>query len=90
MASKSTSSSAVWPERDHLECGTYTVDAASARLGIGRQLAYSLIRRGEFPTPVIYLGSCDGSGAARRIVIPKAPLDALLGGSAEPDKDCEK
>jgi len=54
------------PERD-----TYTVEEAAGRLGIGRTLAYELIRREAFPVAVIRLG--------RRIVVPRAALDALLG-----------
>ena len=50
---------------------TYSVEEAAAHLGIGRTLAYELIRRAEFPIPVIRLG--------RRIVVPRAALDALLG-----------
>lgn len=48
----------------------YTVETAARLLGIGRTLAYDLIRRDEFPVGVIRLG--------RRIVVPSAKLDALL------------
>jgi excisionase family DNA binding protein len=68
---------------------TYTVGEAAELLGIGRSFAYDLIRRDEFPTPVIKLGSCDGAGAPRRIVIPKAPLVALLR-EHEPGEDCDE
>jgi excisionase family DNA binding protein len=54
---------------------TYTVEEAATLLGIGRTLAYDLIRRGEFPVPVIRLG-------ARRIVVPRVPLDEMLGRGA--------
>jgi excisionase family DNA binding protein len=50
---------------------TCSVEETAVHLGIGRTLAYELIRRGEFPVPVIRLG--------RRIVVPRAALDALLG-----------
>jgi excisionase family DNA binding protein len=50
---------------------TVTVEEAAALLGIGRRLAYELIRSDEFPTTVIRLG--------RRIVVPAAPLLELLG-----------
>lgn len=57
-----------------IERKTYTVEEAADRLGIGRTLAYELIRCGEFPVGVIRLG--------RRIVVPRAPLDELLGRKA--------
>ena len=56
---------------DVLEAEKSTEPAAQI-LGIGRTLAYELIRRGEFPVKPIALGE-------RRIVIPCAALDALLG-----------
>jgi hypothetical protein len=40
-------------------------------LGIGRGLAYELARSGGFPVPVIRCG--------RRLVVPAAALDELLG-----------
>jgi excisionase family DNA binding protein len=49
---------------------TCSVEETAVFLGIGRTLAYELIRRGEFPLPVIRLG--------RRIVVPRAALDDLL------------
>ena len=54
---------------------TYTVEEAATLLGIGRTLAYELIRRSESPVPVIRLG-------ARRIVVPRVPLDEMLGRGA--------
>jgi len=54
---------------------TYTVEEAATLLGIGRTLAYELIRRNKFPVPVIRLG-------ARRIVVPRVPLDEMLAGGA--------
>lgn len=48
---------------------TYTVDEAARLLGIGRATAYEAVRRGELPS--LRLG--------RRIVIPRAALDALVG-----------
>lgn len=44
-------------------------DAADV-LGIHRDTAYSLIKAGEFPTPVIKIG--------RRIKVPTAPLVRLV------------
>jgi excisionase family DNA binding protein len=58
------------PQRHSPTVGVYTVAEAATRLGIGRTLAYELIRSGAFPVPVIRLG--------RRIVVPRAALDALL------------
>ena len=52
--------------------GTYTVAQAAERLGIGRDLAYDLVRRDEFPSAVIKLG--------RRVLVVKAALDRLLSG----------
>ena len=62
--------------RREARCGVYTVEQAASRLAIGRTLAYELIRRGEFPVPAIRLG--------RRIVVPMAKLDALLGAGEPP------
>ena len=50
---------------------TLTVTEAARVLGIGRNLAFELIRRNEFPTPALRLGA--------RIVIPRQPLMRLLG-----------
>lgn len=51
---------------------TLTVEQAAEILGCGRSLAYDLIRRGEFPSPVLRLGN-------RRYVIPTAELLRALG-----------
>jgi len=50
---------------------TVNVEFAAKELGISRPVAYRSIEDGTFPLPVIKIG--------RRIVIPKAALDALLG-----------
>jgi excisionase family DNA binding protein len=50
---------------------TVSVEAAASRLGIGRSLAYELVRRGEFPVPIIRAG--------RKIVVPTRALDRVLG-----------
>lgn len=47
-----------------------TVEQAATMLGIGRTLAYELIRAGEWPTPILHLG--------RLIKIPSGPLISLL------------
>jgi excisionase family DNA binding protein len=44
---------------------------AAHLLGVGRSCAYELVRRGEWPTPVLRLG--------KLIRVPKAPLLALIG-----------
>jgi len=44
---------------------------AAAMLGIGRTLAYRLVREGSWPTPVIHVG--------RLIKIPLQPLEDYLG-----------
>lgn len=46
------------------------VPTAAKVLGIGRSLAYDLVRRGDWPTPVLRVG--------KLIKIPSAPLLALL------------
>jgi excisionase family DNA binding protein len=47
------------------------IATAAEILGVGRSSAYELIRRGDWPTPVLRLG--------RLIRVPKAPLLDLLG-----------
>ena len=44
---------------------------AAAILGIGRTLAYQLVRTGQWPTPVLRIG--------RLIKVPTGPLLDLLG-----------
>jgi predicted DNA-binding transcriptional regulator AlpA len=46
------------------------VPQAARMLGIGRTLAYKLVRTGEWPTPVVRVG--------RLIKIPSGPLIELL------------
>jgi predicted DNA-binding transcriptional regulator AlpA len=52
------------------------VVTAAEVLGIGRTVAYELIRTGRFPTPVLRVG--------HQIKIPTAYLVELLGLSTEP------
>jgi excisionase family DNA binding protein len=47
-----------------------TVPQAAQLLGIGRTLAYQLIRTGTWPTPVVRIG--------RLVKIPSGPLLDLL------------
>lgn len=52
---------------------TYTVEEAARLLGVSRGTAYEAARRGELPT--VRLG--------RRLLVPRARLEDLLGGDAE-------
>jgi hypothetical protein len=56
---------------------TLDVVTAGRLLGIGRTVAYRLVRSGEWPTPTIRVG--------RKIKIPTAPLLKFLGLLHEPD-----
>lgn len=47
------------------------VPTAGRLLGLGRAASYELVRRGEFPSPVLHLG--------RQLRVPTAPLLQLLG-----------
>ena len=63
---------------------TIDIPTAAELLGVGRNTAYELVRRGEFPTPVLRLG--------RKIRVLTGPLAALLGlsvgqGEAKPPVD---
>lgn len=51
------------------------VEAAARVLGVGRSLAYELVREGKWPTPVLRVG--------RLIRIPSAPLVRLIDGGAD-------
>jgi excisionase family DNA binding protein len=46
------------------------VTTAATVLGVGRSLAYELVRTGQWPTPVLRMG--------RLVKIPTAPLLRLL------------
>lgn len=52
---------------------TYKIEEAGTLLGIGRNGAYEAARRGEIPT--IKIG--------RRLLVPKAALEALLAGKGK-------
>jgi len=52
---------------------------AARMLGIGRTVAYRLVRQGAWPTPVLGLG--------HQIKVPRAPLLALLGLSPDSPPD---
>ena len=53
-----------------------TVEEAGEALGIGRNLAYELVRQGRIPT--IRMG-------ARRLVVPVAALNKLLESAYKPE-----
>ena len=57
-----------------MDAQTITVEAAAVRLGIGRNLAYSLARNGELPG-AIRLG--------RRLVVSRVQLENFLAGESE-------
>jgi excisionase family DNA binding protein len=50
---------------------TIDLPTAARLLGIGRTVAYELVRDGRWPTPIIHAG--------RKIRVPSAPLRTLLG-----------
>lgn len=55
-----------------------TVPLAGRVLGIGRTVAYRLVRTGQWPTPVVRVG--------QQYRIPRAPLLALVGLSTDSDE----
>lgn len=64
-----------WSVESVRELGLVTdVETAADVLGIGRTLAYDLVKTQQFPIPVVRLG--------RRIIVPVPELLALLGVSA--------
>lgn len=63
--------SRVWTADDIRALGVRTdLETAGSVLGMGRTTAYQLARAGEFPVPVLRLGT--------RYVVPVAPLLELL------------
>jgi hypothetical protein len=70
-----TPASAPWTEDRVRALGLHTdVATAASILGIGRSTAYDLIRRDNFPVPVVRVGS--------RIRVPVAPLaDVFIAGA---------
>ena len=57
-----------------IERKTVTVEEAATILGVGRKKAYEAARSGEIPS--IRIG--------RRLLVPLAALERLLGGGAQP------
>ncbi|MGP9760701.1 helix-turn-helix domain-containing protein [Corynebacterium sp. AOP12-C2-36] len=58
-----------------MSSATYTVREAAKLLGIGASAAYAAAKADAFPVPVIKIGG--------RYVIPRRPLDDLLGLTTE-------
>ena len=58
--------------RDELDALPPVLDVPTAAkvLGIGRSLAYDLVRRGDWPTPVLHVG--------KLIKLPREPLIRLI------------
>jgi excisionase family DNA binding protein len=52
---------------------TLTIEEAAGLLGVGRATAYEAARRGQLPTLRI----------GRRLLVPRARLEELLGGDVE-------
>jgi hypothetical protein len=59
---------------------TVTVPEAAEILGVDADAAYRAVQRGEFPVQVLRVG--------RRLVVPAAPLRAVLG-MADPELSSE-
>jgi excisionase family DNA binding protein len=59
-------------ERPGVECLTFTVEQAGEALGIGRNLAYEAVERGEIPSVKI----------GRRVLVPRAALEEMLRSAA--------
>ena len=59
---------------------TYTIEEAARLLGVSRGTAYESARRGEIPT--LRLG--------RRLLVPRARLEELLGGDVERNGDGQR
>jgi excisionase family DNA binding protein len=68
-------------ETTRVETATISVSHAAKLLGIGRNLAYELARRGEFPG-ALRLG--------RRIVVSRKALDAFLEGGRNGQADATR
>lgn len=57
---------------------TYTIAEIASLFGIGKSAAYAAAQKDELPVPVIRIGG--------RYVVPKAPVDAILGISDHPQE----
>lgn len=61
-----------------MSTATYSINEVAQLLGIGTSAAYAAAKRDELPVPVIRIGG--------RIVIPRKPLDDLLGITPDPQE----
>jgi len=61
---------------------TLTIEETAAQLGISRSSAYEAARRGQLGVPVIRIG--------RRLLVPRAALERLLGRSVEREPEAEQ
>jgi predicted DNA-binding transcriptional regulator AlpA len=81
MTATTTGDYLMHKDKGRLERLTLDIDDIAPLLGINRSTAFELIRRDEFPLPVVRLG--------RRIVVPRKAVEELLGdvtgGSASGD-----
>lgn len=55
-----------------VERATYSIPEAARRLGVSRGLAYELVRRGEFPSRTLTIGT--------RIVVVRDDLERYIAG----------
>lgn len=61
-----------------MSTATYNITEVAQLLGIGKSAAYRAAQNNELPVPVIKIGG--------RYVIPRKPLDELLGITPEPQE----
>lgn len=69
------------PRKSSPPVQTCTVEEATARLGVGRNFAYAMIRSKPFSVPVLSRGP-----QGRNLSIPIKALDDLLGPLLSPDE----
>lgn len=58
------------PKAPALQPAVVDLVTAAKMLGVGRTVAYQLVRQGQWPTPILRIGN--------QIRVPRAPLLALL------------
>ena len=64
------------PKAAALQPAVVDLVTAAKMLGVGRTVAYQLVRQGRWPTPILRIG--------HQIRVPSAPLLALLCMSPDP------
>jgi len=72
------------PERVRALGMTTTVETAAEIIGIGRTMAYELLREDAFPVPVLRLAAKAGRRRTGRVLVPVAGLLTLLVPDARP------